>query len=73
MVADVPGGNGAEQRIGDGVDEHVGIGVSVETLGMWNLDAAENERATLDQRVDIVTDTGENRGGHRKISGLKKQ
>ena len=74
MVADVPGGHGAEQRVGDGVDEHVGVRVSVETFGVRNLDAAEHERAAFDQRVDIVTDTGENRGGHgRMISRLEKQ
>ena len=73
MVADVPGGDGAEQRIGDGVDEHVGVRVAVETFGVWDLHAAEYERATFDQRVDIVTDAGENRGGHSQICGLEKQ
>ena len=74
MVADVPGGDRAEQRVGNRVDEDIRIGMAVETLIVRDLDAAEDQRSACDQRVYVVTDTGEDRGGHiRKSSGLGKQ
>ena len=57
-------GNRAQQRVGDGVDEHVGVRMAFESFGMWDFDAAQKERPAFGEGVNVVTDTGEGAAGH---------
>ena len=58
MMADVARRNRAEQRVGDGMDQHVGVRVSFQSFGVWNLHAAENQRTAFHQRMHVVPDAG---------------
>ena len=62
VMADVLLADGAEHGVGDGVAEDVGIGMTLESAIVRNLDAAEDERASFDEAVDVVAEAG---GGHR--------
>ena len=55
-MADVALAQRAEHRVGDGVKQRVRVRVAVETLGVRNLDAAEDELPPLDEPVNIVAD-----------------
>ena len=66
MVADVARRQRAEQRIGDGVDEHVGVGVSLQTFRMRDLYATEHERSAFDKSVHVVADAGESLSRHKE-------
>src|SRR5277367_5599313 len=59
-MADVRFAERAEERIADGVHERVGVRMAVETLRVRNLDAAEDEFASRDQRVNVVADANVN-------------
>ena len=54
MLADVAGAGGAEHRIGDGVADDVGIGMAESAPVARNAYAAEKQRPSLDQPVQIV-------------------
>ena len=54
MAADVTEGDGAEQRVGDCMEQGVGVGVAEQAGRMRNLDAAEDQLAAFDQFVHIV-------------------
>ena len=56
--AEIPERRGAEQRIGERVREHVAVGVAERTALERDANAAEDERAPLDEpmRVEAVTD-----------------
>ena len=43
-AADVAGGDCAEQRVGNGVQQHVAVGVAGEAFGMIDCQAADLER-----------------------------
>ena len=53
MLADVAEGGGAEQRVADGVQQDVGIGVAVEAFLVLDLDAADHELAAQHQRMHV--------------------
>ena len=55
-----PGGNGAENRVGDGVRENVGVGMPGESELRRNRDAAENQRTAGGDAVNVpaLPDTG---------------
>ena len=55
MSADVAHGSCTEQSVRDGVQKHVGVGVSVQSQRMRNLYAAQNQRASFDQAVYVIT------------------
>src|SRR5688500_6248089 len=55
MPADVAEGRGAEERIADGVQKNVCIGVAGEAFLVRNGDAADDELAVRDQRMHIET------------------
>jgi len=55
MGADVAGGEGAEDGIGQGMKEDVGIAVSVEAAVVGNGDPAEDQGAPRNQRMNVVT------------------
>src|ERR1022692_1388616 len=61
-VANVRFAQRAEERVANGVHQRVGIRMAVETFGVWNLDAAEDEFASRDQRVNVVADANVNHG-----------
>jgi hypothetical protein len=50
--------------------QHIGVGMAVETFGVQNLNAAEDELASRDQRVDVVTDANMNHGETISASGI---
>ena len=55
-VPDVRLAQRAQQRVADGVHQNVGVRVTVESLGVRDFDAAENELPPRDQLMNIVTD-----------------
>jgi hypothetical protein len=44
----------AEQRIAEGMDQGIGIGVSQQTLAVGHLDPAKNQLSSWSQRMDVV-------------------
>ena len=59
-VADVRLAERAEERVANGMHERIGVRMSVEALRVRNLDAAEDELAPRDQRVNVVADANVN-------------
>ncbi len=57
MKTDVPHIGGAEQRIADGVDKHVGIAVPKKSEGMRNLYSAEPKVPAGNQFVNVIAET----------------
>jgi hypothetical protein len=57
---------GTQQRIGDSVQQHVGVGMTGKPARMWNVDATEDQRTTRHQRVYI--ETGADAQRHRCLS-----
>ena len=57
MRADIAHGGGAEQGVDDGVEEHVGIGMSLKTGSVRNQNAAKLERPPLGKAVRVVAMT----------------
>ena len=57
MVADVAEIGGAEQRIADGVNEHIGIAVAEESECVLNVHTAQPQVATFDETMHVVTVT----------------
>ena len=56
MLADVAERGRAEQRVHERVQGDVGVGVAVEAELALDRDAAEDERPTGDEAVDVVAD-----------------
>ena len=50
-----PSAGGAEQRVGDRVQHHVGVGVADEALRVRDDDPAEDERPAFGQPVRVVS------------------
>jgi maltose-binding protein MalE len=55
MGADVAGGQGTKHRIGEGMKQDIGITVAVEPAVVGNGDAAEDQGATRNQRMNVIT------------------
>jgi hypothetical protein len=53
MCANVTQRRRPDQGIADGVQQHIGIGVAVEAAIVRNLDAADDEPAPRDERVNV--------------------
>ena len=51
--ADVAQAGGAQQRIGDRMQQHVGIGMPQQAALVRNIHAADQQRAARHQRVDV--------------------
>ncbi len=51
--ADVAEPGRAEDRVGDCVQQHVGVGVTEQAALERNLDAADHQPATRHQRMDV--------------------
>ena len=59
MHADIAVGERAEDRVGERMQRHVGVGMAGELAGMRDLDAAEPHMvAALIERVHVVADAG---------------
>ena len=58
MLADVAEPGRAEQRVGDRVEDDVGIAVAGESARVGNRDAAEHHRAVAGEAVDVEADAG---------------
>jgi hypothetical protein len=69
-MADVPLADRAKDRVAHGVHQHIGVGMAFETFAVRNLDAAEDELASRDERVDVVTDANMNHGETISASGI---
>ena len=61
-MADVALAQRAENRVANGVDQHVRVRVSVQALGMVNIHSAQDEFAPSDQAVHVVADAHVNHG-----------
>ena len=57
MMADVPGTQRAENRIGNRMNQHIGIRMPVQPLPMRYLDAAKKELPALDQLMNVISDS----------------
>ena len=55
MFPNVARSERAEDGISDGVTKNIGIRMSFESVLMWDVDAAENQFASTDEAVRIVT------------------
>ena len=64
MMPDIAFADRAEQRIGNGMAEDVGIGMSLQSAVVRNLDAAENQFAALRQPMRVVTNAAANHAHH---------
>jgi len=53
MAANIAQRSRAQQRIGEGVQQHVGIGVAQQPLRMRQRHAAQHQRAPRHQGVDV--------------------
>ena len=54
MPADVAQARGAEQRVGNGVQQRIGVGMAEQPTRVRNVHAAEDQLAALHQRVYVV-------------------
>ncbi len=61
-MADVLLAERAEDGVANRVHERVGVRMAVQTLGVRNLDAAEDEFASRDQRVNVIADANVDHG-----------
>ena len=59
-VADVRFAKRAEKRVANCVHERIRVRMAVETFGMGNLNAAEDEFASRDQRVNVIANANVN-------------
>ena len=72
MFTNVARAERAQNGIGDGVRENIGIGMSFEPALVRNFDAAENEFTAIDQAMRVVTDAATKRAhSFRSITPLE--
>ena len=72
-MADVRLAQCAEECVANGVHQRVGIRMAVQALGVGDLDAAEDEFASRDQRVNVVADANVNHDRMVKIPGAESE
>src|SRR5689334_11868826 len=70
MLADIPGGNGAEQGVGYGMQADIGIGMSGQRTGMRDIDTAKTDGSGFGRvkGVDVEAEGGAGFGlmcGHK--------
>ena len=56
MLADVAQPRRAEEGVGDGVQDDVGVGMAEQAAGVVDPDPAQDQRPPLDQPMRVVTD-----------------
>ena len=70
-MANVALPQGAEDRIANRMDQNVRVRMTVQTFGVMNIHAAQDEFATFDQTVHVVADAHVNHG--RQSIGIAGQ
>ena len=55
MAADIAERHRTEQRIGNRMQQRIGVGMTEQAGGVGNLDPAENQLAAFDQFMHVVT------------------
>ena len=70
VAAEVTEREGAQERLADGVREHVGVGVAVEADLGRQRHPAEHERAAPHQRMQIEAEA---HPGHRRRSRARRR
>ena len=73
MRADVAQRSSPEHCVGHGMEQHIGVGMTVKALFKRNSDAAQNERAATNETVRVVALTHTNfRNRHRASLPFKQ-
>ena len=67
LASDVGQPRSAEQRIDDGMHQHVGVGVPRKTLIVGNVYTAKNQGTAWSKAVNVVANTDAKRGGPRAL------
>ena len=57
MVPDIPGADGAEHRVDQGVQHRVGIAVTGKARGVGDMDAAKHQRARRIKPVNVIPES----------------
>jgi len=70
MPADVAGAGGAQNRVGNGVTDRVGVGMSRETALERDRDASENQRPAFDEPMQVVDQQGQLRKSELPVYAL---
>ena len=52
-----PSAGGAQQRVGHGVQQHVGVAVADQRAGRGNVDAAQPQRSAGREPMRVVSDS----------------
>ncbi len=60
VAADVTLADSSEEGVGDGMDEYVGIGVTIRPGVVWDENAAKDARATGLEGMNVVADASMN-------------
>ena len=68
VLADVAGADGAEQRVGERVQGHVGIGVALQGVGVGNPDAAQPDVVAGNEPVHVEALSGAHVGSCRQCA-----
>jgi len=55
MVTDIARTKGTEHGIGQGVDQHIGVGMAFKALVVRQFDASQEKFATCNERMNIIT------------------
>ena len=66
MVAEVPQSGGAEERIGDGVQDDVAVAMGFRPHGVEHVDAGEHQPPPFGEAVNIESDADAYRLCHRR-------
>ena len=56
VLADIAQAGGPQERIGHGMTDHVGVGVTDQPARMLDLESAQDQWPPLDQSMGVVTD-----------------
>ncbi len=65
MLADIAIGQSPQQRIGQGVQDHIAVRMGAHAAIMGNFDAAKPDMVAGGKGVDIITQAGH--GNHRSL------
>ena len=65
MHTDIALGDGAEQRVGQRMQAHIGIAMADQLLGMRDADAAQDHRIAGAEGMHVIARGNADRGGCR--------
>ena len=72
-MADVALADGAQDRVADGMHQNIRVGMAVQTLGVRNFHAAQNEFTARHERMDNITDADVIHGAEYRLAWLSDQ